>query len=772
MTIDDCPSRLARAIRTLTLAALVFSTPIHAATEAHYLWRNVVVGAGGFAPNIIFSRRVPGLAYLRTDMGGLYRWDRSSDQWTPLQDGMPQSSYFGIESVALDPIDPDVVYVAAGMYYRDNAAILRSHNRGKSWEVFPTPFRMGGNEDGRGVGERLAVDPQNRAVLYFGSRHDGLQRSTDRGQTWARVESFPVHGLGAPPPTHHTHAGISFIVFDSSAPKSHTLWVGVADAGEQHLFQSDDSGVTWHSVAGQPRADLLPVRAELDERGVLYIAYSNGVGPNGVTDGAVYKYDSRAALWTDITPEKGPARPPGGYMGLSLDHQHPDTLIVASLNRWRPGDSLWRSTDGGRTWRNLRDTSSRDVSTSPFLLWGQEQADFGWWMAGVAIDPFDSTFAAYTTGATVYATHDLQNASLGWRPWVRGIEQTAVITLASPPAGPALLSGFGDISGFAHEDLDTSPSEQFTNPVFSNTNTIDYAGLAPQVVVRSGTPAPRNHSPDVPTLAFSTDFGRTWSPLITPSSPLAPASATIPAPPFPRIPDRFVTTSADGSVFLVTRLDRAPPDNVDATPPAGAAAPGILTRDRGKTWSAVAGLPPNTRAVADRARSQTFYAVDFDHATVLVSEDGGTNFSALPTTGLPADLHADRPTWREAPWPLIATPGLPGDLWFVSRAGLYHSTDGGRSFARTGGSVSVTALSFGKAPAGRNYPALFALGVAHDVDAIWRSDDAGHSWLRINDERHEYGRRFRCISGDPRVFGRVYVGTDGRGIIYGEPAPR
>jgi xyloglucan-specific exo-beta-1,4-glucanase len=31
--------------------------------------------------------------------------------------------------------------------------------------------------------------------------------------------------------------------------------------------------------------------------------------------------------------------------------------------------------------------------------------------------------------------------------------------------------------------------------------------------------------------------------------------------------------------------------------------------------------------------------------------------------------------------------------------------------------------------------------------------------------------RFRVIAGDPRVFGRVYVGTDGRGVFYGEPAP-
>ena len=83
---------------------------------------------------------------------------------------------------------------------------------------------------------------------------------------------------------------------------------------------------------------------------------------------------------------------------------------------------------------------------------------------------------------------------------------------------------------------------------------------------------------------------------------------------------------------------------------------------------------------------------------------------------------------------------------------------------------SPAALSLGKAPPGRRYPALYALGVkGGNAYAIWRSDDEGASWIRINDSRHEYGRRFRCIAGDPRVFGRVYVGTDGPGIVYGEP---
>jgi hypothetical protein len=84
--------------------------------------------------------------------------------------------------------------------------------------------------------------------------------------------------------------------------------------------------------------------------------------------------------------------------------------------------------------------------------------------------------------------------------------------------------------------------------------------------------------------------------------------------------------------------------------------------------------------------------------------------------------------------------------------------------------LSVEILSLGKSPPGRDAPALFAIGRQGDVRAVWRSDDSAQTWLRVNDEQHEWGRRFRAIAADPRIFGRVYVGTDGRGILYGEPA--
>lgn len=728
-------------MRTLFLSILIVLHLAPCSVAEPYVWKNVKVGGGGFIPGIVFSRVEKGLVYLRSDMGGCYRWDKAQQTWAPLQDHMSESSYFGIESIAPDPVDANVVYAAAGMYRGEPSVILRSDDRGSSWEVFPVSFRMGGNEDGRGVGERLAVDPNDNRILFYGSRFDGLMRSEDRGATWKKVESFPVKSPGIPPGNQPMNGGLSVVIFDPMSGRkgsaTQTIFVGSVDPGDQHLFRSDDAGKTWKNIPGEPRPELLPCKAEIDDSGILYIAYSNGIGPNGVTDGAVMKLNARGSAWTDITPEKGPQRAKGGYFGISLDRQKPGTLAVSTMNRWNPGDTVWRSSDSGATWKDINN-SARDVSATPFLLWGRFEAKLGWWMAALAIDPFDSNRVAYATGATIYATNEFTRVGdaqpTRWFPWVEGIEQTAIISLMSPTHGPHLFSAFGDISGFVHHDLDASPTTQFVNPLSGNTNTLDYAEKAPGIIVRSGTP-----KRDGLSLAWSEDDGATWQGMALPGNPEN------------REKNPAIVTSADGSTFMVMLQ------------------PPMFTRDRGKTWTASTGLPKHLRPVPDRVNLNRFYAMDFENRDLYVSEDAGASFARQPSEGLPPDIRKDQPTWHESPWPLLATFGREGDLWFVGQAGLYHSADGGRHFVRCSEDLQVEILSLGCPAPDGDYPSLYAVGRKGDLRAIWRSDDKGRTWIRINDDQHQYGTRFRCLAADPRIFGRVYVGTDGRGIIYGQP---
>lgn len=730
-----------------TMMACVLLMPVNvlAQNSVPYRWRNVTVGGGGFAPGIIFSRAERGLAYLRTDMGGAYRWDAATRRWVPLQDDNAEPSYMGVESVAADPVDPALVYLAAGMSARGPAAILRSADRGAHWRTTPVPFAMGGNEDGRGLGERLAIDPHARATLFFGSRHDGLWRSDDAAASWRKVAGFPLAGLGRPARPRATHGGLSFVLFDPA--QRGRVFVGSADPGERHLYRSDDGGTTWRAVEGGPRAGLLPVKGVIGDDGVMTITYSDAIGPNGVKDGAVWRYDPASARWRDVTPPRVAGEVPGGFFGVSVAAQDPRVIAVSTVNRYQPVDTVWRSTDAGAHWDELWKRSTRDVGATPFLDF-DGKANFGHWIAGLAIDPFDPAHAAYVTGATVYATDRFASSgAMRWAPWTRGIEQTAIITLVSPTGGAPLVSGFGDLGGFRHTDLARSPAHVHRTPFLTNTNALDYAGAAPLVLVRSGN----THKPVVPdtSLAWSGDGGESWAPLHLPAAEMTPRADGTPA--LAQTGSAAITVAADGGTFLV-----------EADHP-------LLTRDRGATWQPIAGLARGRRVTADKTDPRRFYAVDADAGRILRSDDGGAHFAPIAGQGLPADLGGARAIGREAANPLVATPGRAGALWLLVGGALYRSSDAGERWTRIGATIVIERYGLGKEAPGSTWPALYAIGTVGGVRGVYRSTDGGAGWSRINDDAHRWGLRLRVIGGDPRRFGRVYVGTDGRGIMYGDP---
>jgi photosystem II stability/assembly factor-like uncharacterized protein len=185
---------------TLMLIGAVACAQQAAAPFQPYAWKNVVIRGGGFVDGLIFSTAQKGLVYARTDVGGAYRSDNAGEHWIPITDFVDRrnSSFTGIESLALDPNDPNKVYAAAGLYSADwggPSAIMRSSNKGRTWQGTIMPFKMGGNDDGRNCGEKLAVDPNLGTILFFGSRRAGLWQSKDSGANWTHVDSFPIKDL-------------------------------------------------------------------------------------------------------------------------------------------------------------------------------------------------------------------------------------------------------------------------------------------------------------------------------------------------------------------------------------------------------------------------------------------------------------------------------------------------------------------------------------------------------------------------------------------------
>jgi len=739
----------------LALASLC-ALPAAADREHDYRWRNVRMVGGGYVPAVIFNQSEPGLVYARTDVGGAYRWEAAANRWIPLLDwvGWDDWGLTGVESIATDPVEPNRLYILAGTYTNSwdphNGAVLRSRNRGQTWERTPLPFKVGGNMPGRNMGERLVIDPNDNRILYLGARSgNGLWKSTDHGVTWNRVTSFPAVGSYAPDPSDASGyqadpIGVLWILFDkrTSHPNSptQTLYVGVADLGTS-IYRSQDGGATWTALPGQPTSPaFMPHHAVLASNGILYITYNNNAGPYDGTMGDVWKYDTATALWTRISPDPTTSSNVGfGYGGLTVDAQNPNTVMVSALNEWWPDANIWRSTDGGTTWKAIWEWGAypnrtlhyaQDISTSPWLTFNTATSlpvlapKLGWMIGDLEIDPFNSDHLFYGTGATLYGTDNLtawdSGGPIDISVHAQGIEETVPQDLISPPTGAHLLSAVGDLGGFRHDDLNVAPANMYDNPTFSTTMSLDFAELAPQTIARVGSGGSN--------FAISMDGGTSWTPG---TSAGGSGSAGI------------VALSADGSSLVWTPSNSAV----------------YYSIDNGQTWTASAGIPAGARVGSDRAVPGRFYA--FANGTFYMSADRGATFAPTAATGLPASAV------------FKAVPGHPGDIWLAaSPGGIWHSVDAGASFTQVANANVQEAnnIGFGKASRPKGYPTLFSSAKVRGVRGIYRSTDAGHTWVRINDDRHQYAFTGAAITGDPRIYGRVYITTGGRGVIYGDPS--
>ncbi|WP_406343772.1 1,4-beta-glucanase [Streptomyces sp. NBC_01578] len=736
------------------VAAAAVALPVAAPAAAHaasrrtphgvqgaqaHRWRTAAIGGTGFVTGLLFHPSVKGLAYARTDIGGAYRWDDTQSRWTALTDqlGWDDWNLLGVEALAVDRAHPDRLYLALGTYAQSWAgpgAVLRSEDRGATWARTDLTVRLGANEDGRGAGERLLVDPCDSEQLWLGTRHDGLLRSTDRGATWASAD-FP-----ATPSANGQ--GIMFLV---AAGRS--VYAGWGDGGTP-LYRTNASG-GWEAVPGQPSggdaASKVPIRAAYDTNTrALYVTYAHAPGPNGQSDGSVHRLDTVKGSWTDVTPV-APDSGAGdgfGYGGVAVDARRAGTVVVTTNNRWSQIDTLFRSTDGGATWTSLKDTAVLDVSETPYLRWGGDAAKFGWWIQALAVDPYDSQHIVFGTGATIFGTRDLVH----WAPQIRGLEESAVKFLIAPPTdGARLLSGLGDIGVMYHESLTASPSRGMaSNPVFGTATGLALAALEPSYVVRTGWPSGSGAAG-----AYSEDGGSSWQPFA--AQPEIAAAA--PGP---------VAVGADGATLLWSFIHWD-----------GTKYPAHRSTDNGATWSEVTTFPKGGTPLADPLDPARFYVYDTDTGAVFRSTDSGATFTQ-GATQLPSG---------DVQFKLAAAPGRSGDLWLSAKDnGLFRSTDGGLTFSAVAGCQASHALGFGAAaPAGPrksgrrvrdSYPAIFQTGrvsATFDGVAVLRSDDAGATWVRINDDNHQWGWTGEVITGDPRIHGRVYLGTNGRGIQYADP---
>lgn len=715
---------------------VLFFISLFSTAQESYQWKNVIIGGGGYVTGIITCPTEKNLIYAKTDVGGAYRWEEESQSWIPLTDWVNKSEvgYLGIESIAIDPQNPNRIYMAKGLEYFSQSApsIFYSDDYGNNFTQVKVPFMIHGNGYGRGAGERLVVDPNNSAILYYGTRKDGLWRSIDAAKSWSKVESFPVN-------TTPNGVGVCAVVFDPDGnvteSGSQTIFAGVSRMNDHNLYVSHDSGENWKPVGDTP-ADMMPQRLITTPNNKLYATFANGSGPHGhwqqnlnqgLNKGALLKYNITEQTWADITPNKS-ERP--AMSGISFQYDNPDVLIASTTNTWWRqswstakvvyGDEIFRSADGGETWTAYFSGNRVKLDVGEFR-WGDPKDVVDpvslHWATSIEIDPFNPDRVFVVSGNGIFMTNNLTDNVSTWKYQVRGLEETVPLDLISPQWGAPLISVIGDYDGFRHNDLNSSPYLGRHNPRIGTTNTIDFAGLDPRVVIRAGSSA-----------YFSTDNAKTWKSLPAPVSGAESGSIAI---------------SADGKTIVWC--------------PSGKQ---VFTTMDYKSWQQSTGTPSGQRVISDKANPNKFYI--FYNRSLYFSNDKGNSFTKGPSD---ANLNS---TGK-----IRAVPGFDGELWIPERSrGLFRSEwiDGEPHFIKVDGPTRCEAVGFGKPAPGKTYPAVFIWGTINNVEGVFRSDDEGETWVRVNDENHQFGGPGNGdqLIGDPRVYGRVYMTTAGRGIVYGD----
>jgi BNR/Asp-box repeat len=283
----------------------------------------------------------------------------------------------------------------------------------------------------------------------------------------------------------------------------------------------------------------------------------------------------------------------------------------------------------------------------------------------------------------------------------------------------------------------------YTNPVATTVGSLDWAGQKPSVITRTQSPSSASTSPCTYG-ARSVDGGSSWAPF--------PACAA-------------GVNSGNGGVMAV---DASGTEFV-WTPGSGTANRPQYSTDNGVTWTPTLGLAGRYAAVADKVTPRLFYAFGGGNFySTTVSE--GTSFTQVNASALPSSGSCSgsgcgviAPSFARA-----------GDLWLpLGSNGLFHSLDGGVTWSKVADVSRANSVAVGAAPPRRGTHAVFLYGTASPdgVMAVYRSDDEGASWLRINSDVHQYGGP-TLIQADTRIYGRVYLGMNGRGIVYGDMVRR
>ena len=252
----------------------------------------------------------PEIVYVGVATGGVWKTLNSGTTWKPVFDNQPVAA---IGSVAVNQSNPSIVWVGTGEGNPRNSAsvgngIYKSMDGGDSWS------HLGLDRTERI--HRILLHPADPNVAYaaamgrmWGENAErGVFKTTDGGRTWKKVLYVDER------------TGCAELVMDPSNPNK--MFAGMWEYRRW----------PWLFKSGGPGSGL-------------YVTYDGG------------------ETWKRLGPDQGLPKGDLGRMGLAICRSNPD-IVYALLEARR--NALYRSDDGGRSWKMVND--SRSVNSRPFYF--------------------------------------------------------------------------------------------------------------------------------------------------------------------------------------------------------------------------------------------------------------------------------------------------------------------------------------------------------------------------------------------------------------------
>lgn len=763
--------------------------------QVKYRYKNLPVPGGGYVTGFVFHNKCKDVMYIRTDIGGTYRYNFQTKRFESLTDhvGMNDLSETFPIAIGLCESKPDYFYVIGGMDRVDWSVLAISKDKGQTFEVKKLPFPAHGNWNGRGTGLRLSVDEEDPSKLVFASPRNGLYVSDDFGDTWKKKNV----------------GGEEHLTMVFHRPKTNTYVVGTAGVTTREsetmrgasLYISYDNCETFEKMP-QPHNEVIDksrmsgfVAHRFDYDGkhlfitmnntgeysyIVDVGYSCDCGQ--VMGGRLLRYtfneDGRISDYEDIAPNKDYKSMRYGYGGVSSSHLTHGLMALSTITR-DEGDIIYRSYDYGTTWEPVLEglRVGKIEFHTPYMKPCYNGNDsLIHWQSDIKINPFNDDDVWFNTGTGVFGSESFTAKVPVFSDRTEGIEETVHLNVYAPTGGEVkAIDIIGDLGGFAFTDLDKPCENSFADSEGNRYITCinaDYSDTKPENVI--ATPRGNWRGKTKGGLIVSEDQCKNFRRIDLPFGINDELDKHFHDIERPNVNSGWVAMSEDANSYVWTIAD-----GIDL--PARMV---IQSNDRGYTWNLCRFIDKDgkdykegsMKVFSDRVNPKIFYGFS-DNARIFVSLDAGKTFVEKETEKQLSDIHFGRIDFANKT-EIRGESGKEGVFYVASgKKGLwkmkYDANKDTVSFERlTKEGDVVHRVGLGLIAEGADYftsnKALYVCATIDGQYGFFRSFDDGKTFELCNDAKHQYGEII-SVDADKRTFGRFYLATGSHGVIYGEP---